>query len=68
MRHCRKAHLESGIAVIASGMAAAPFTGGLSAIIASLLAAGAVSVGPIMNAYNEAQAANDNFLNFKDLI
>jgi len=49
-------------------MAAAPFTGGLSAIIASLLAAGAVSVGPIMNAYNEAQAANDNFLNFKDLI
>lgn len=62
-----KFEIEVGAGIITTGMAMAPLTGGISGIVAAFAALGITILGSssIISAYNEAMAANDNFLNFK---
>lgn len=65
-----RAHLQFGVEIIASGLAGVTFSAGIGAIIAALAVVGVnvIPGSPVWDAYDEAQEANNNYLNFIALV
>ncbi|MBS7225695.1 MAG: geobacillin-26 family protein [Clostridiaceae bacterium] len=65
-----RAHVQFGAEVIASGLAGVAFSAGIGAIVAALAVVGVTVLpgSPVWDAYDEAQEANNNYLNFIALV